>query len=378
VVLSLVGCAPQSTASPTVSNTPPPQTSQSAPSVGALESAPKEEPAAPQADSPGTRENEEPSEALLFPGGVFPPADPGAPYERSKKESDGVWRSFFFGHTPDHKLNRARAEVSEDFGSEWVKRIVIHPHEASRFQTLTVAAFDLRYLRVAHRPGKKDVQDVGHPELAESSGIVPASEQVGLFAVFNGGFQPRHGRWGMLSLGTQLVPARDDACTVGVTEDGAIQIGPWLSMKDKPLVAYRQTPPCLVSGGKIHPKLEKPDRKPWAGQHKDRKTRRRSVVGISADGRTLFVGVGGETEPEVLAAGMVHLGAQAAAQLDINWNWTRVFLFDQKDSAARDQGALIEDMAKDKGEYVSRASSRGFFYLVHRDGSANSGQAPSK
>lgn len=302
--------------------------------------------------------------------GVFPPPDPGPMFERSAQEGDGQWRDFFwFPEGADKK--RLEARVESQFASRSVKRLVIHPHEASRFQSLTVAAFDLGQLRLGHVPGRQDIEDVGHGELAPQAGLAP--EPASLLAVFNGGFQPKHGRWGMLSLDTQLVAPRSDACTVGVSAEGRAVIAPWLEIEDREgLVAYRQTPPCLVHAGAVHADLLNSKRAAWAGQHADRKTRRRSAVGISEDGRTLFFAVGTETEPEVLAAGMKHVGAQAAAQLDINWNWTRLFLFMTTETepgrtTTIPVGALLPQMAKDRGEYITRPGKRGFFTLNYRD-----------
>jgi len=218
-----------------------------------------------------------------------------------------------------------------------------------------------------HVAGAQDVLDVGRADLEPRAGLVPAVEHADLFAVFNGGFQPRHGKWGMLSLGEQLIPPREDGCTVAVRKDGTVRVGPWPELKaDTTVQAYRQTPPCLVIDGSVHPKLQKGDRKDWAGQNKDLRTQRRSAVGVSRDGRTLFYGLGTETEAEVLAAGMLHAGAHSAAQLDINWNWTRLFFFQDVGGEVKPVGALEEHMAKDKGEYVYRAGKRGFFYLVRR------------
>ena len=316
----------------------------------------------------------------LFPEGVFPPPDPGAPFEKSAHEGDGVWRAFFDltldADASKKAASRMEREVDADFAGEVARRLTIHPHPASRFQTLSVAAFDLRKLALGHRPGRQDVEDVGHSELSDQAGLIPPAEESSLLAVFNGGFQPRHGRWGMLSLGTQLIPPREDACTVAVLEDRTLRIAPWPAFlgsdKETPsdLFAYRQTPPCLVVEGELHAKLLKKDRRPWAGQQADRKTRRRSAIGVSQDGRTLFFAVGSETEPEVLAAGMRHVGAHFAAQLDINWNWTRLFLFESDATTTPPRaalvGALIADMAKDRGEYVARPGKRGFFTLNYR------------
>lgn len=343
----------------------------------------------PHQGSPASQVTEIPQAKLapeLFPEGVFPPPDPGAPFEKTAHQGDGMWRAFFDLSFEDgaagkdgsagKRASRMQREVGVDFAGDVVRRLTIHPDQASRFQTLSVAAFDLRKLALGHRPGRQDVEDVGHPELFDVAGLVPVEDQSALLAVFNEGFQPRHGRWGMLSLGTQLIAPRDDACTVAVLSDRTLRVAPWPDFKGSDaspatqLLAYRQTPPCLVLAGEVHPRLLKRERASWAGQQADLKTRRRSAIGVSRDGRTLFFAVGTETEPEVLAAGMRHVGAHFAAQLDINWNWTRLFLFENDKTVAPSSaalvGSLIADMARDRGEYISRPGKRGFFMLTYR------------
>lgn len=329
------------------------------------ESEPVAEPSRPEEPAPSPTLAANTPE--LFPAGVFPPPAPGAPHERSKHEGDGEFR-LVFEAAPDVPVEkRTEGKADPRFGEDVARRLVIHPHEASRFMKLTVAAFDLRKLSLAHMPGAQDILDVNRPEFSNVAGLVPEEKRGALFALFNEGFQPKHGRWGMLALGQQLVPPRDDACTFAVLSDGTARVGSWPRLKDdERIISYRQTPPCLVEEGEVHPKLLRGDRKPWAGQQKDLKTRRRSAVGVSKDGRTLFYALGTEAEPEVLAAGMRHLGAHSAAQLDINWNWTRLFFFEEKEGEVRPVGALEEHMAKDKGEYIYRPGKRGFFYLVRR------------
>ncbi|GEM_PF-563842 len=299
---------------------------------------------------------------------AFAPADPGPMYERSAAKGDGQWRAFFDSLNEKELKARSHQKVSPQFARHDVQRMVLHPHQASRFQSLTLAAFDLHSLEVHHVPGLQDVKDMNFPQLEERAGLIPLAGQSALLAVFNGGFQPRHGRWGMLSLGKEIVPPRRDACTVAIMKDGSLRIAPWteLEKERENIVAFRQTPPCLVSAGKIHERLRKGDHKSWAGQNEKRKTRRRSALALSANGKTLIYALGTETEPEVMAAGLVHAGAYSAAQLDINWNWTRLFLYDGQNTTEKYVGSLVPLMAKDRGEYLERPAKRGFFYLTQR------------
>ena len=297
-------------------------------------------------------------------GGTFPPPDSGPLHARSAQEGDGVFRDFFWTKAGAADETRTVPGTPIYFAHSQVRRMVLHPHPASRFQELTLAAFDLAALRVDYVPGKADLAELGKPPETIRAGFVPKERHAALLAVFNGGFQPRHGHYGMLSQGEQLIAPRPQACTVAVMNDGTLRILPWQELQAElsRVIAYRQTPPCLVSQGDIHPRLLRADRGPWAGQQPGRKTRRRSVVGLSADGRTLFFGVGSETEPETLAEGILHAGAHHAAQLDINWNWTRLFLF----AETKRRGALLPNMAIDRGQYLTREAPRGFFYLSCR------------
>jgi hypothetical protein len=71
-----------------------------------------------------------------------------------------------------------------------------------------------------------------------------------------------------------------------------------------------------------------------------------------------------EASPKLLASGLRAAGAAFAAQLDINWNWTRFLLFDVgADGKARVSAALAE-VTHTKRDYVELASKRDFFYLV--------------
>lgn len=249
-----------------------------------------------------------------------------------------------------------------------IVRTVLHPHPRSKWQTVTLAAFDQERLEIGHRPGTKDVEDTQRKDLIPHAGLVPAAEQDRLLAIFNGGFQPRHGWWGMHTLGTEVVPPRPDGCTVAIMKNGTARVAPWPRIEEQrdDVQSFRQTPPCLVAEGKLHPKLEQGIDKPWGGNHADHKTRRRSAVGVSKDGRTLFYALGNETEPQRLAEAMAGAGAHFAAQLDINWNWTRLFTFVPTDSGPEPSDSLVEQMAKDRDEYVARPSGRDFFYVLRR------------
>jgi hypothetical protein len=243
---------------------------------------------------------------------------------------------------------------------------VLHPHETSRFISLTLVVVDLTRARLDFLPG---VDDVGKQQVPFAPGLVPESERGGLVAVFNGGFMPRHGRWGMRVGDTTLLPPRDGGCTVAVLADGGdVRVRSWpaLAPAAAGLRVVRQTPPCLVEQGVVHAELQAGRDKAWAGHTPGLVTRRRSAIGLSADARSLFYAIGVETSPKYLATGLLAAGAHDAAQLDINWNWTRFLLFAPVEGGAPRVSATLAPVEHTKRDYVEVPSKRDFFYVVRR------------
>ena len=293
---------------------------------------------------------------------AFPPAALQPPHERSAQPGDGEW----------HRLGDPA--LGERLGEDptLMVKTVIHPHPVSKWSTLTVVAMDLRRVSVQYVPGTADIKDTKtDPALLPLvPGLVPEPDRETLLAVFNGGFKPRHGGWGMLVRSVQLVPPRDRGCTVAISSDGTVRVGSWPVIANvlEDVRSYRQTPPCLLEHGALHASLRAYDERPWGGRDPKRKTRRRSVIGIDASGRILLYGVGEEAGPRDLATGMKAAGASSAAQLDINWSWTRFLLFGRPQPAAELQvtSTLIPKMVHRRTGYVSRAVERDFFYVTRR------------
>jgi hypothetical protein len=117
----------------------------------------------------------------------------------------------------------------------------------------------------------------------------------------------------------------------------------------------------------VHPALLRGDDKRWAGHAADLTTRRRSSVGLDAAGRVLFYAMGEEAGPRYLAEALHAAGATSAAELDINWYWTRFLLFGQKpEEPLHITSTLIPNMEHQPRGYVARPSTRDFFYFLER------------
>jgi hypothetical protein len=178
---------------------------------------------------------------------------------------------------------------------------------------------------------------------------------------------PRHGRWGMRVAETTLLPPRDLGCTVAVLTSGAVRIRTWPALASAELSFLRQTPPCLLEQGNVHADLLAGRDKAWAGQTPGLITRRRSALGLSADASRLFYAIGVETSPKHLATGLLAAGAHDAAQLDINWNWTRFLLYERTETGSPAVTATLAQVEHTKRDYVAAPSKRDFFYLLRRD-----------
>ncbi len=296
----------------------------------------------PETES-GVRESTPPAAS----DGAPPPVAP--PFHRSAKPSDGQWR---------------RYGDSQDGSPLWVT--TIHPHPISSFVTVSVVAMDLRSVRLEWVVG---AGDEGASNLAAHMlpGLLSQTALTDAIAVFNGGFQARHGWWGQMSHGVTLVKPKPLGCGVALDTSGNVSLGLFdIVAQTASLVTYRQTPPCLVSDGEIHPALVSGNDKVWAGKSASDKTRRRSALGLNREASMLYYLVGMEAEPADLGRAFVALGADVGLQLDINWNWTRFFLVGQEGGSPVVHSPLLEGMVKDTGEYLKRPSKRDFFVVRRR------------
>jgi hypothetical protein len=283
----------------------------------------------------------------------FPPAAIEPPHARSAAEGDGRWTPYVSAGQP--------VDPAPAFA---ITRI--HPHEASRFIEVTLVAIDLQKARVEFMPG---TEDLGGAKVPFAAGLVPQAERSRLLAVFNGGFQPRHGRWGMKLGETTVVPARTEGCTLALYADGSVRLGSWPKLPTADaagLRAFRQTPPCLVEDGVVHPDLLAGRDKAWKGNTSGIVTRRRSAVGLDETGTLLFYALGVEASPRLLAEALRVAGARDAAELDINWNWTRFFLYERGPDGKPRFASALAPGEHAKSTYVERASERDFFYVLER------------
>jgi hypothetical protein len=341
-----LACAATPTPTPASSPTPPATVPESPPSA---------EPASapPRASAPA--KSPPPAPPDRFGGAAFPPADVPPPQERSAQPGDGKWVRMG---------DAAKGEVAAEEPAV-LYRATVHPHRVSKWKSVTAVAIDLKHASLHLVAGTKDPESDSVPE-AERSGLVAPEHQPDLVAAFNGGWQTRHGHWGMMADGRVFVPPREEGCTIAIFRDNSVRIAPWTELSGSvgEMVAYRQTPPCLLEKGELHPKLAARVEAPWGGQNPKIKTRRRSAIAIDASGRVLMYGFSEEASARELAEGLKTLGASAAAELDINYYWTRFLLFGKpKADAPPEVTSTLVKMQHRRAGYVRKPEPRDFFYV---------------
>ena len=251
-----------------------------------------------------------------------------------------------------------------------IYKTAVHPDSRRRYAAVAVVALDLERLDLTLVAGTIEPASAAVPSHLRP-GLVPAARFDALVAAFNGGFKVMHGHYGMMLDGRTFVAPRETSCTVGLYKDGSLRIRAWPAVKDSvaEMVAYRQTPPCLVEEGSVADSLlAADDAKGWGESVSGETTIRRSALGLDRAGRTLFYAIGESVTAGSLARAMKAAGAENAAQLDVNQSFPRFVLYGRRKATELPTAtsALIPDIAYARHEYVGKPEGRDFFYLTRK------------
>jgi hypothetical protein len=254
-------------------------------------------------------------------------------------------------------------------GKGVVVRTTVRPHPINRFIYAHVVAMDLHQTEVRLAAGAKDPPSTTVPA-ERRPGTVPEDARARLIAVFNGGFQAKHGGHGILVEGDAYLPPVDKLCTVAIRKDGGVRIGAWAELKtDEALLrSYRQSPPCLVEKGEVNPLVDAGDGARKYGMSIEGKmTIRRTAVGLDASGQTLLFVFGEDVTPRNLADALKAAGAVDAAELDINWSYTKFYFYGHEGQAPRVSLSLVPKAKYAKGAYVTEPAPRDFFFVARKN-----------
>ncbi len=282
------------------------------------------------------------------------PEDVGPLFDTVKTKSDGVWQPV--------AVRGAESPV--------LHRTLVHPDATRTYAELFVFALDLTRVNVHAVAGSVEPRRLdGSAKVGKARpGTIPEGDRGALVAAFNGGFKAEHGHYGMMSDGVVWLPPKASSCTFATHVDGTVAIASWSQLREDSaaLAWWRQTPSCMVEDGVLHAGLRSDQAKGWGATLEGDTVIRRSAVGLSADGTTLFVGISNSTTAPALARGMVHVGARSVAQLDVNYSYPRFLVY--REAATAESGLIAEGAVQGllygDDEYLDRASSRDFFYVT--------------
>ncbi len=298
---------------------------------------------------------------------AFPPRDVG-PYDaKFAAPGDGVWVAV---PVPGLAPSAAPATPAQagSAAEPLLYKTLIHPDSKRPWAEVFVVAIDpttsLLHVVAGTREPKGTAPGSGE---AKRTGLIPDSDVASLMAAFNGGFKEEHGHYGMKVDGVLLIRPRADGCTIAMTADDTLRIAPWKAVADVEGTFrwWRQTPACLVTEGKLHPSLYDENTN-WGAAIGGATVVRRSAIGLSADGKGMFVAVSNHTSPRVIAVAMLHAGAASVAQLDINYSYPRFVVFPGGEPGQREAVSLFEGFKVDKDDHLRTPSVRDFFYVTRR------------
>jgi hypothetical protein len=297
-----------------------------------------------------------PSDGSASVGSGEPPFVPAAltpPYPNVAAKGDGLWTPI-----PD---------AGEPTAPPILYKTLIHPDGRRVFAALAIVALERSAVGLHLVAGTSEPES-SKVSRAERPGQIPSEHHASLLAAFNGGFKATHGQFGMFLDGKEYLPPKDYACTFVHYQDGRLAIAPWSKLKDAgtdDIRYYRQTPPCLVQDGEVEKQVENIGETAtgWGATVSGETVIRRSAIGISQDGKTLYYGIGDALTAQSLARGMRAAGSYVAAQLDVNYSYPRFLLYAKGAATPFATSSIIPAVEFTKDQYVN-PSPRDFFYLT--------------
>lgn len=287
---------------------------------------------------------------------AFEPRDVG-PMHASAAAGDGVW------------LPLVPAAVGADRTRMY--KTLLHPDAERSWAELFVVAIDLQSVELSLVPGTREPQATEPEALAlVRPGVIPPEHQRLVLAAFNGGFKTEHGRYGMRVGDVTFVAPHSEACAVAYYEDHTLRIASWpaLAASQSEMKWLRETPQCMYEDGEVHWRIAEGFTQRWGATVGGDTVIQRSAVGVAADGKTLFVGVGNHVMAPAIAEGMHHAGAASVAQLDVNFSYPKFATFEPAPGTAQRVAVPLADSFElSDDEYIRKPSQRDFFYLLPAD-----------
>ena len=181
-----------------------------------------------------------------------------------------------------------------------------------------IVSMDQRLVKFQLHPGAEDPG----PGNWKSPSWIPAGSRTGLIGTFNGGFKLDASRGGFYLNGLTHGALVKGAASVVYYRNGTIKIGTWgqdVTMSSA-VVGVRQNLKLVVDHGQVPDSVNSDVRTNWGATLGGGYYVWRSGLGITRDGRIIFV-YGPALDVKELAGLLHEAGAVEALQLDINPEW---------------------------------------------------------
>ena len=289
--------------------------------------------------------------------GEEPPKAFAPPFDGVKADLDGTWIPM-----------KARGDTERVA----LYKSLVHPDPKRPFAAVAVVAISLKDLELELVAGTDEPKS-NRVARSDRLGLIPEADRATAVAAFNGGFRAMHGNYGMKVGALSFIPPRDFACTVAFYPDNRLEVRTFSQIKESEptMLAYRQTPPCLVEQGESNPALLQEFNRNWGATVGGDTIIRRSALGLSKDKRFLFYALGDAVTAQSIGRAMLSVGAYDAAQLDVNYSYPRFMLIEHgKEGSTQLTEPLVPEIKYSPADYLGRAAERDFFYLKRKRASS--------
>lgn len=239
----------------------------------------------------------------------------------------------------------------------------VRPDPTRPFAYVTLVQLDIGPMVLSAVAG---TQQPGGPIGNPGPGKIPQEivSSGNLVAAFDGGFQYRDGKYGMVVGDKTYVPLENNVGTLVGYKDGTLRIVNYTGQDlGKDVVFIRQNCPILVENGQIFA-LNEMNKKLWGRTFNADIYTWRSGLGLTKEGNLIYA-VGNNLGPESLAQALKMAGAENAIQLDINPFWVRFNIFDSNGDGTYKVSTLTKDL-KDGSQGYLHGYTKDFFYLYKK------------
>ncbi len=238
----------------------------------------------------------------IVPGPVTSPAGPNLP-------SEGVWQS-----------------IESVNGTPAMYATFVRPDTTHTSYLAGIVSMDQRLVKFQLHPGETDPG----PGAWGVPTSVPPTDRANLLATFNGGFKVKDSRGGFYLNGQTAGTLTNGAASLVFGKDGHVTVGVWgRDVTMTPDVgAVRQNLKLIVDHGKVPANVDSNVEANWGASISGNLYVWRSAMGLTADGRLIFV-YGPALSVRSVADLLQRSGVVTGLQMEINPAWMSFMYYQQ-------------------------------------------------